>query len=225
MKLIKYLLWCVLSFYSTHIIAQTDSIRVWNKWCSNADTPVLFNKANNIIIIHVHNIPAGELVIKSLDNALKIAQPEVKGDTISMLAMPYPKSGKRMRLAISRKDNHKLIKTITFTGADIPAPAARLGNITTDKPAKKEILAQNYLRVFFPNSFYNYPYRVKEYTFRTRMGGKDIVIPVKGYTITKEVQNILSLIAEGTFVEFTNITATCPECDTRTLETLRLWVK
>ena len=207
------------------VFAQPDSIKVWNKWCSKADTSLLYNTANNVLQIICRTIPASELIIKSLDNALKIGKPEIKGDTISLMAMPYPKSGKRMRLSISLKKNAKPLKIINFYADDLPPPVARLGNIIIDKPTRKDILNQTMLRVAFPNSFYSYPYRVKEYTFKARIGGKDISIPVKGPFISKEIGDLLAIAAEGTFIEFVAIKATCPECSPRTIESLKIWIK
>ncbi|MBC7555136.1 MAG: hypothetical protein H7257_14300 [Taibaiella sp.] len=204
---------------------QADSIMVMNKWCAKSDTPLLFNTANNVIEIVSHGIPAADLVVKSMDNALKLAMPEIKGDTIFIVAMPYPKSGKRMRLSISEKKSAKPLKIVSFCAADVPQPVATLGNITTDKATRKDILSQSMLRVAFPNSLYSFPYRIKQYTFKARVGGKDISIPVNGFFISKEVTNILSIAAEGTFIEFTDIKATCPQCNPRVLESLKMWIK
>ncbi len=205
--------------------AQPDSIMVWNKWCAKADTPLLFPTGNNIIQIVSKGIKPADLVVKSLDNALKIGNPEYKGDTISFMAMPYPKYGKRMRLTISQKNNKKVLKTVNFGAEEAPVPTAMLGNIVGDHPARKQLVVQSHLRVGFANSLYSYPYRVKSYTFKARVGGKDITIPVKGSQVTNEITNLMSIAAEGTFVEFTEIKAACYECEPRSLPDLKLWIK
>ncbi len=206
--------------------AQTDSIKVWNKWCARADTALLFPTANNLIQIYSAGIKPTDLAIKSLDNALKLGTPEIKGDTLSVMAMPYPKYGKRMRLTITNKRTQKLLKTVQFSAGEIPVPVARLGSITSATEAKKkDILDQSFLRVVFANSLYNYPYRIKEYTFKSRMAGRDINIPVKGFFITNEVLTVLSNAPTGAFIEFTGIQATCPECNPRTLTDLKMFVR
>ena len=210
---------------NTAAYAEGDSLRVWNKWCQRADTPVLFATANNMIQVCGMGYKASDLTIKSLDNALKIGAPEGKGDTISFMAMPYPKYGKRMRLTITHTKTGKLLKTVSFSAEDAPQPVARLGSIAATEAKRKEILAQTALRVGFAHSLYCYPYRVKEYTFKSRIAGKDIVIPVKGFFISKEVQQILSNAPEGAFLEFVNIKATCPDCADRALPDMKLWMR
>src|SRR6185437_13478329 len=83
--------------------AQSDSVRVWNKWCSRKDTALLFTTANNVIAIYSPTLKPAEIKLKSLDNSLRISSPEVKGDTTFVMAMPYPDKSKRMRLAIMYK--------------------------------------------------------------------------------------------------------------------------
>ena len=219
----KYFLLFIL-FIGGSVQAQTDSIAVWNKWCARADTPILFPTGNNIIQVCSKGTKPTDFIIKSLDNALKIGEPEYKGDTVSFMAMPYPKYGKRMRLTISQKSNKKVLKTVNFGCEEAPVPTPMLGNIVVDHPARKQMLAQNSLKVGFRNSLYSYPYRVKQYTFKARVGGKDIVIPVKGSLITNEISNLLSIAAEGTFVEFTDVKASCYECEPRILADLKLWI-
>jgi hypothetical protein len=186
---------------------------------------LLFPTANNIILVYSKGIKASSLVVKSLDNALKIANPEYKGDTISFMAMPYPKYGKRMRLAISSKESKKVLKTVNFGAEEAPVPVAILGNLASGQPTRKQMLAQSSLKAGFRNSLYCYPYRIKQFTFKARVGGKDITIPVKGNMITNEITNILSIAAEGTFVEFTDIKAACYECEPRVLPDLKMWIK
>ena len=210
---------------STWVMAQADSIKIWNNWCSRADTPLVFATANNVIKVYSRTIAAKDMVFKSLDNALKIGKPEISGDTVSFMAMPYPKYGKRMRLTVTDSKTRKLLKTVNFTAGDAPEPVARLGTIATTEAKKKDILDQNVLRVAFPNSLYDYPYRIKEYTFKTRIAGKDILIPVKGFFITTEIMTVLSNAPLGAFIEFTNIKATCPECNTRSLPDIKMWVR
>ena len=206
------LLLIAMFFFADVAMAQTDSIYVWNKWCAVADSPVLFATANNVVRVTCKAIKAADLTVKSLDYGLMIAQPEIKNDTMSFMAMPYPKKSKRMRLAITNKHTGKIVRTVNFTCEEPPQPMARLGNIKGTDAAKKDIMAQNTLRVVFLNSLYSYPYYIKQYTLKARIAGKDIVIAVKGNKITKEVMNVLEIAPAGVPLDFTDIKASCPDC-------------
>ena len=205
--------------------AQQDSIRVWNKWCVKADTPLLFATANNVIMISSHGKKPAELTIKSLDNALKLGSAEIKGDTTSFMAMPYPKLGKKMRLAVIDKKTQKVLRTVNFCSEEAPQPIATLGLLNKTDIPRKDVLAQTVLRVSFANSMYSYPYYIKQYTFKTRIAGKDILMPGKGPYITKEIQDMIALAPIGTLIEFVDLKATCHECGERTLPNLRVWIR
>ena len=204
---------------------QGDSLRVWNKWCEKVDTPLLFNTANNVIQIYCVGVKPHELTVKSLDYTLKIGTPEIKGDTISVMAMPHAKAGKKMRLAILNKKTQKVLKTVVFSSDDVPAPVGRVGTIKTPDALRKEILLQTALRVAFPNSLYSFPYRIKQYTFRVKYDKTDISIPVAGFMIPREVLVEIKRAPDGAFIEFTDIKATCPECATRTLDNFKLRIR
>lgn len=212
-------------FAATACFAQADSIYVWNKWCTRADTALLFATANNVVCVYSKTHKAADLQIKSLDNALKIAPPDIKGDTISFMAMPYPKLGKKMRLAITDKATHKVLRTVNFTSAEPPQPAARIGRISGTEIQKKDLASQKTLQVYFPNSLYCYPYFVRQYTLKTRVAGKDLSATAKGPVFDKEVLRILELAPVGTFLQFTDIKAACLDCEARDLPELRVWVK
>ena len=98
--------------YAAGSSAQTDSVRVWNKWCSSKDTMLLFDGANNTIQIYSHTLKPADLLIKPADKTLRIGKPEVKGDTISVLAMPYPSHNKPMRLLVLHAKTKKAIKNV-----------------------------------------------------------------------------------------------------------------
>lgn len=206
-------------------IAQTDSIYVWNKWCARADSPVLFATANNVVYIHCKTIKATDIAIKSLDYGLMISPPEIKNDTIFFMAMPYPKKSKRMRMTVTNKHTQKVLRTVNFTCEEAPQPVAKLGTINGTEAAKRDIMAQSVLRVVFLNSLYSYPYYVKEYKLKSRIAGKDILIPVKGNKVTKEIMNILEIAPTGAFLDFVDIKASCPDCSPRDLPNMRVWVR
>ena len=205
--------------------AQTDSIRVWNKYCARKDTMLLFTTANNIIAIFSPTLKPADIKLKSLDNSLRIGGPEVKGDTTFVMAMPYPGKGKKMRLAVMYKKNGKVIKTIDFNSDNVPPLVARLGIITKNEATRKDILAQMYIKATFPNSLYSYPYQIKQYTFKVHHEKGGATINVNGVFLTKEVLQQIKDAPTGTAIEFTGIKATCPECATRTLDDLKIKIK
>jgi hypothetical protein len=221
------LTWCTLLFliFCTCAQAQTSEISVWNKWCIHTDTPVLFSGANNLILIYSPQYKAQDLLVKSLDQSLKIGKPEIKGDTIMLMAMPYLKYSKRMRLAVLDAHTNKTLKTVSFTAESTPQPTARLGTIPAGEAIRKEMIYQSALRVSFDNSFYNYPYRVKSYVFKVSYTGVNVSIPVKGLLVPTDIVMEIKRAPEGATVTFTDIKATCPECDTRTLPDLNIKIK
>lgn len=205
--------------------AQADSVKVWNKWCARKDTSVLYNAGNNIIQIYSPTLKPADIKVKSLDKALRIGLPEIKGDTLCLMAMPFPEKGRNMRLAIQYKKNSREIRTVNFVSDSIPQLLACVGKIQSADVAKKDLLAQTMLRAYFPRSLYSYPYTIKQFTFKIATATRSASIPVKGFFITKEILDEINLAPAGTIVVFTDIKATCPECATRTLPDVRLKIR
>ena len=205
--------------------AQADSLHVWNKWCASKDSMRLFNAGNNIIQIYSPTLKPADIKIKSLDKALRIGNPEIKGDTMSVMAMPFPDKGKTMRLAIQYKKNSKEIKTVNFVSDSIPQLLSCLGKLQGTEAVKKDILVQTMLKAYFPKSLYSYPYTIKSYTFKVTTPAGQATIPVRGYFIVKEILQEINNAPSGTVITFTDIKATCPDCATRTLPDIRLKIK
>ncbi|MCW3122739.1 MAG: hypothetical protein JWQ38_2231 [Flavipsychrobacter sp.] len=215
----------ILSIIGITAYAQTDSIRVWNKWCSKKDTMLLFTAANNTIAIYSPTLKPTDIKLKSLDISLRIGKPEIKGDTTFVMAMPYPAKGKKMRMAVLYRKSGKTIKTIEFNSDNVPSPVARLGTITRTEVQRKDILSQLTIKAYFPNSLYSYPYAIKQYTFKTahEKGGATINVP--GFMMTRDVLQQIKDAPAGATIEFTGIKATCPECATRTLDDIKIKIK
>ena len=209
---------------SSSSFEQKDSCYIWNKWCAQRDTLLLFTASYNVIEVYCTGMKPDEFYLKSIDKTLKISDEEVVGDTLTMLAMPYS-TDKPMRLAIVNRRNNKTIKTVAFQGADVPLPRARLGHVKEYEVPKVNILAQVGLKVYFPNSLYDYPYRVKEFVLKTRIDKADVAINVKGSLINQEAEQAISKTPEGAVLEFTDIKATCPDCVTRTLDNFAIKIK
>jgi len=205
--------------------AQADSVKVWNKWCSRKDTMLLFNTGDNLIQIYSPGIKPTEMKVKSLDNSLRIADPQISGDTLSVIAMPFPAKGKRMRLAVLNKRTSREIKVVNFTSDDIPPLVARVGNIQGAEASRKEILSQLTLKIGFPKSLYSYPYTIKEFTFKISSVKGAATIHVNGIFLTKDILQQIKDAPDGTVMEFTDIKVTCPECATRTLDGIKLKIK
>lgn len=213
---------CLLWYCSA---AQTDSVRVWNKWCSSKDTMLLFEEANNMIQLCSRTLKPSQISLKAADNTLRIGKPEIKGDTLSVLAMPYPAGNKPMKLLVTNSKTKKTIKTICFYSDEVPEPVARLGTISTTEALQKDILKQTALKVTFPNCLYAYPYTVRQYIFKIHHAKGGATIPVNGGYLTKDILAQIKDAPVGTLLEFTNIKASCPECVTKELPDVRVKIK
>jgi hypothetical protein len=186
---------------------------------------ILFATANNMIVVHSPSLRATDIKVKSLDYTLRIGTPEVIRDTLSVIAMPHAKAGKKMRLAIIDKRTEKTIKTITFLSNEVPAPVASVGNLHGAEAGREELLKQLSLKIYFPNSCYSYPYRIEQYTFFIQSAAGSATIPVTGAFLVPEVLEQIKNAPAGTTVTFKNIQATCPECGVRQLADISLRIK
>lgn len=202
--------------------AQSNDIKAWNKWCSRKDTMVLFEHGNNQVQVFSTSFKPSEVTVKSLDRSLRIGAPEIVGDTLNILAMPYPKMGKQMRLAVINNKTRKTLTTINCAYDSIPKLVATIGNLSGKEIPKASVLAQNVLRINFPKSLYSYPYRIKQYTFQVSTAKGSASLNVKGFFLTKDVLTEISNVPAGTEIVFTNIQATCPECVTKQVEDIRI---
>jgi len=204
--------------------AKGDSLFVRNLYCSKADTALVFEDGTNVIEIYVPGMKGSDLKLKSMDKSLRIADIKLKGDTITTWAMPYTTSHK-MRLAVMDKKTNRIIKNIDFTGAKIPEPIARIGNLKDTAVDKRELLNQTAIFFEYPNSLYSLPYRIAEYRFTAHYSGKDISLPATGVFIPVEIKKIIKEMPANTKVTFTDIVATCPECNPRQLGDIKILVR
>lgn len=206
-------------------LAQGDSLVVRNKWCSKKDSLLLFYEGNNVIEVFGKGIKPGDIKLKSLDKSLRIGLPEIKGDTLTVLAMPFKGKAKQMRLAILSAKTMKPLKTVEFAADDIPDPIVRLGIIETNEATRETIQRQTKLRMMFPNSLYSYPYHIKQFTFRTKIPRGQVNLPVNGIFINNNILRAVGETPEGDTITFANIEVSCPECATRILQDLRIRIK
>jgi hypothetical protein len=223
--MIKSILTFFFSFLSFCLFAQSDSVYAWNKWCARKDTLLLFNGGNNTIQVYCQGLKPADFTLKSLDKSLRIGNPEVSADTVSVLAMPYPAKNKLMRMAVINNKTKKTIKTLNFISDSIPAPEAQLGNIPRTESYKKFILTQTKLIAVFPGSLYSYPYKIAQYSFRIKSPKPTPTIQVSGFFLPTTVIKAISEAPEGSMMEFSDIKATCPECGSRSLDNLLIKIK
>jgi hypothetical protein len=213
------------AFSSLLAQSASDSVVAWNKWCAKKDTLLLFYGANNTIQVYCKGMKPNEFKLKSLDKNLRIGSPEITGDTVAVLAMPYKGKDPLLKLAVLNSKTSKVMRTLAFAADSIPKPAAKLGNINNPESFKKTILSQSKLRVYFPNSLYSYPYTVKQYVFKTHNPKGPVSIPVNSFFLNTPVLREIAETPDGNIIEFTEIQATCPECATRSLDDLRTKIK
>lgn len=215
----------IISLPLSATLAQTDSFFVSNKWCSRKDTLLLFNGGYNIIQIYNPTQKPANYKLKVLDKSLRIGTPELIGDTLTIMAMPYPSKDKQMRLAILNAKTSKIIKTLYWSSDSIPKPLARLGNIQTDEAYKKTILSQNKLSVYFPKSLYAYPYTIKQFTLKAKTPAKEVNLTANNFLLPMGILKEINEAPDGTWLEFTNIKAACPECSLRDVGDLKIKIK
>jgi len=221
MKTIYFII-CSLIITSS-ICAQTDQFLVWNKWCSKKDTLLLFTKSYNEIQIVSNVVDLNNIMLKPMDKTLKLGKPEIKKDTLTVLAMPYANGDKKMRMGILDKKTKKNLGTYAFTGEEVPEPEAQVGKLKgISETTKDSIMRQNSLKVVFPNSYYCYPYKIKSYLFKFKNGDKDDSVSVNGYMVTKEVIKDIFIAKEKSTIKFTNIKASCQDCTERELNDLSI---
>ncbi|MGN6569342.1 MAG: hypothetical protein ACTHJ0_15385 [Flavipsychrobacter sp.] len=210
--------------FNIAVYGKGDSVVVRNLYCSRADSLVLFVEGNNVIQVYVPGVSAANLKIKSLDRSLRVGDIKMNGDTLTALAMPYT-TGRKLRLIVVDKKTNKLYKEVSFIGANIPEPKAKIGLLKDSVVVKKDLLNQDNLQMIFPNSLYSYPYRIQKYTFKAHYKDKDISIPVQGIFIPIEVKKAIKELPANTFVSFTDIVATCPDCAGRQLGDIKILVR
>lgn len=212
---------------SCGVSAQTDSIYVWNKWCARKDSLLLFEKSNNIIQVYSHALKPTNITVKSLDNGLRIGTPEVIGDTLSVMAMPYgkPAPNKKMRFAIIDNKTRKTLRTVNFCSDSVPKLIATVGNIKSSEALKAIVLTQMSIKPYFPNSLYAYPHTIKQYNFKITTPKGTSTLSTRGHAISQDMQKEIGAAPTGSIVEFTNIKATCPECVTKDLPDIKLRLK
>lgn len=221
-QLAALIIFCTSFSYSN---AQSDSFYIWNKWCAKKDTLLLFAEGNNVIQVYCPTRKPIDFKIKSLDKALRIGKPEIKGDTLTVLAMPFPAKGEKMRFAVLDAKTSKQLKLVSFGCDTIPDPIPMMGKLKGTEAKRKDILSQNRLNIIFPGSLYAYPYSIKGYTFKISHDKGAATIPVKGFLIPMDIIKEISAAPDGTTAEFVNIMATCPDCATRTLENIKITIK
>lgn len=221
-RLVALIIFCISSIYS---YAQADSIHVVNKWCAKKDSLLLFIAGNNMIQVYSKTLKPADIKVKSLDKSLRIGKPEIKGDTLNVLAMPFPAKGEKMRFAVLDAKTSKQIKVVNFIADTIPEPVATFGNLKNNEAKKKDIVAQVKLNIVFPGSLYAYPYNIKGYTFKISHDKGSATIPVRGFFLINDVVKEIGAAPDGTSFEIVNIMATCPDCATRTLDNLKIKIK
>lgn len=209
---------------STAVYARIDTMVVRNKWCSRTDTVVVYRDGWNMIQVFGGGTDPRSVRLKSYDADLKIGTQDVKRDTLYALAMPFATDHK-MRLAVVDKKTGRTIKDIYCIAENMPEPEAVVGFLKGNTVTKKDLLAQSLLRVVYPGSAYDYPYKILGYTFKAYRDPVSITKQVEGAFIPIEIQKIIKDLKPGRAVVFYDIIAVCPDCNSRKLKDIKLVVQ
>jgi hypothetical protein len=209
------------------LYAADDSLKVTvrNKWCNHKDSVIVYEDGFNLIQVYGKDIVAKDIQIRSLNSKLRLDRTEVKGDTAMAIAMPM-EIDDPMKISVVNKKTGKVIKEVAIYGDKLPEPRARLGNnIRGGIVDKKAVLDESYMRVFYPNSSYCYPYRILRFTFKAKKGNIPMEKQVTGFTIPTDVKQLIKDLPVNGVAEFTDIMAVCPDCYEKKLKDIKIVVK
>lgn len=223
----KVLLSVILFFAGSACYAAGDSLGVVvrNKWCNHKDSVFVYDGGFNLIQVYGKDIKAGEVRIRSQNGNLRIGETELKGDTAQAIAMPK-EIDEPMKLTVVNKKTGALIKELTVYGDKLPEPRARLGNkVAGGVVDKKAVLDESYIRVYYPNSYYCYPYKVLRYTFKSKKGNVPMEKEVVGFDIPTDIKMLIKALPANGVAEFTDIMAVCPECYEKKLKNIKIVIK
>jgi hypothetical protein len=225
----KYVL-LVLLILSGHILYAADdsvkvNVNVRNKWCNNKDTLIVFDGGFNLIQVFGKDIDPKDVRLHSSSSKLRLGDIEIKKDTAQAMAMPMESEG-NYKLTITSKKTGKILREIAVYADALPEPRAQLGvKIKGGTAEKKAILNESYLKVYYLNSSYNYPCKITRFTFKAKKGNIPMIKEVTGNEVPTDVKQLIKDTAPPGMIEFTNITAVCPECYDKTLKDLKIVVK
>jgi hypothetical protein len=223
----KFLLSILLIFAGPTTYAAGDSTKliVRNKWCNHQDTVFVYEGGFNTIQVYGKDVSAKEVRLRSLTSKLKIGETEVKGDTAQAIVMPT-EIEEPMKLAVVNKRTGQVLREITLYGEKLPEPRARLGNkIAGGIVDKKAVLDESYLRVYYPNSNYCYPYKILRYTFKAKKGNVPMEQDVTGFEISTDIKALIKNLPVNGVAEFIDIMAVCPECYEKKLKNIKIVIK
>lgn len=225
----KYVL-LVLLVLSGHILYAADdsvkinaNVNVRNKWCSSKDSIFVFEGGFNLIQVYGKDVDPKDIRLRSSSGRFKVGDIEVKKDTAQAMVMPMEREGTYKLSVLSRKTG-KILKEVTIYADSLSAPRASLGKIKGGLQEKKAILTESYLRIYYPNA-YNYPCKIVSYSFKGKKGNIPMGKDVKGFEVGSDIKQLIKDIKAPDVIEFTNITAVCPECYDKTLKDLKIMVK
>lgn len=204
---------------------DSAAIQVRNKWCNHKDSIMVFEGGFNVLQVYGKNVDPKEIGLRSLHNKLRLDIPEIKGDTVNVTAMPM-ETDEAMKVAVINRKSGKVLKEVTVYAQTKPEPRASLGTkIKSGMADKKEVLNESYLRTYYPNSSYCYPYKILSYTFKAKKGNVPMQVEVKGFDVPVEVKTLIKDLPANGVAEFTNINAVCPDCYEKRLKDIKIVIK
>lgn len=206
-------------------VKTDDNIIVRNKWCNSKDSIFVFEGGFNLIQVYGKGIDPKDIRLRSSSGQFRVGDVEVKKDTAQAMAMPMQNEGSYKLSVVSRKTG-RVLKEVTVYADSLVAPRASLGyKIKGGTQDKKAILNESYLRIYYPNSTYNYPCKIVSYSFKGKKGNIPMAKDVKGFDVPTDIKMLIKDMKPPEVVEFTNIKAVCPECYDKTLKDLKIVVK
>ncbi len=223
----KFVLFILLLLAGNILYAADDSLKinVRNKWCSNKDTIIVYEGGFNLIQVYGKDIDPKDVRLRSSSGKLKLGDIEIKGDTANAMAMPMENDGNYTLSVVDRKSG-RTVKEVKVYADKLPEPRAQLGNkVKGGLVDKKDLLEQDYVRVYYLNSSYCYPYKILGYTFKAKKGNVPMQKEVAGHNIPTDIKMLMKDLPKNGVAEFTDILAVCPECYEKKLKDIKIVIK
>ncbi len=223
----KFVLLILLLLAGNILFAADDSLKVnvRNKWCNNKDTIIVYEGGFNLIQVYGKDVDPKNVRLRSSSGKLKIGDIEIKGDTAHAMAMPMENEGS-YTLSVLDKKTGRVLKEVKVYADKLPEPRAQLGNkVKGGLVDKKDVLEENAIRVYYPNSSYCYPYKILSYTFKAKKGSVPMQKQVAGHNIPTDVKMLIKDLPTNGVAEFTEIMAVCPECYEKKLRDIKIVIK
>jgi hypothetical protein len=196
------------------VLAQTDII---NRSLTRPELNILYLGIDNIVEIISEKVELSYKIISSTSIDSKLTSNKYIIKTSSAL-----------NDTLKLYKGSDLILTKVFEVKELGDPIGQLGNLRDTLASTQEILTYTTLKVVIPNCYLLHGFTIRSFKVKisNRQGGDIINFgEILGNQVPFDFKNYASKLKKGDKVIFTEITATCPECQLRRLNDLTITIK